>query len=214
MTCDDVRALTSRGPLRTLTHDERESVLAHLDDCGLHPGLAEALAAAPQDVPPHSSTPASLALPGLQRVSSSTLRSQVVSVAPWLSAAVLGVLALTGWLRSTSVAAPQSHAPLVREANALTGPSRGTLTYDPASGLMLFAASDLPPASPDSEYQLWLIRGTTPLSLGTFAATVNGRASFGAELRLDPADAIAVTVEVAGGSPAPTSAPFLVIAYR
>lgn len=220
MTCDDVRALTSRGPLRALIHDERRAVLAHLDDCGLHPGLAEALEAAPEDASPETGVTPPLARPGFRRAPSDAL-FRLMRVLPWLLVAMFGIAALWGWLRPAASGTAFDRAsvvptakPVLTEASALVGPSRGTLTYDSASGLMLFAASGLPPAPPDAEYQLWLVRGTTPLSLGTFATTADGRASVGAELRLQPGEVIAVTVEVTGGSPAPTSAPFLAIAYR
>lgn len=217
MTCDDVRVLTSRGPLRTLARDERHSLLAHLADCGLHPGLAEALDAAPEDPAIDEAASAarpSLVPPGFRRDLPGGLRGRVVAALPWLLAAGLGALALAGWSRSTETRAAPPAALVFREASAVVGASRGTVTYDPASGLMVFAASGLPPAPPDSEYQLWLIRGTTPLSLGTFAASRDGRASAAAELRLQPGEVIAVTIEPSGGSPAPTSAPFLAVAYR
>ncbi len=214
MTCDDVRTLTSRGPLRSLRRDEREAVLAHLEDCGLHPGLAEALEAAPSDEPPGVAAAPVPALPGLRRDASAGARSRVVLGVPWLLAAGGVALALVAWLRPSEAPLVPREPPVFLEASAVAGPSRGTVTVDPSSGLMVFAASGLPPAPPDSEYQLWLIRGTTPLSLGTFAATADGRASVGAELRLARGEVVAVTIEVRGGSPAPTSAPFLAIAYR
>ncbi|MCC6237110.1 MAG: anti-sigma factor [Dehalococcoidia bacterium] len=217
MTCDDVRELTRRGPLRTLVREERLAVLAHLEVCGLHPGLAEALDAAPADALPGTTDERPLVLPGLRREPATEVPAQVAVVVralPWLLAAGFAVLALAGWLRPSGSAVPQPEALVFFEAPAVVGASRGTVTYDPSSGLMLFAASGLPPAPPDSEYQLWLVRGTTPLSLGTFTPTSDGRASVAAELRIARGEVLAVTLEALGGSPAPTSAPFLAITYR
>jgi anti-sigma-K factor RskA len=86
------------------------------------------------------------------------------------------------------------------------------VTWNRRTGLVVLTAASLGPAPAGRTYQLWGIpAGGAPQSLGTFAADAAGSA--GAVLRA-PAGAafgaIAVSVEPAGGSPAPTTTPILV----
>jgi len=78
-------------------------------------------------------------------------------------------------------------------------------------GRVVIAAFDLDPAAAGRTYQLWGIADGTPVSLGLFNTTAGGTATV--SLPIDPAlefQIAAVTEEPAGGSPQPTSAPFLV----
>jgi anti-sigma-K factor RskA len=77
----------------------------------------------------------------------------------------------------------------------------------------LLRAYGMRPAPAGRTYQLWLIRDGMPVRMPVFDTDATGRAIV-ADLAM-PADAaaigaIAVTVEPAGGSPAPTSTPILV----
>jgi len=80
---------------------------------------------------------------------------------------------------------------------------------------MVFTASNLPPLPPGRTYQLWVVTGLTPLSAlsaGLLTPDAQGSVS---EAFNTPADipqpvAMAVTIEPAGGVPAPTGAQFLV----
>ncbi len=81
---------------------------------------------------------------------------------------------------------------------------------------VVLVAFDLPPAPSGRTYQLWGIGDAgNPVSLGTFDTDASGRALVG---RPVPADAeftvSAVTEEPAGGSPQPTTTPFLVGSWR
>jgi anti-sigma-K factor RskA len=73
------------------------------------------------------------------------------------------------------------------------------------------AAVNLPPPPDGRTYQLWGIRGTeAPVSLGIFETTPAGTAL----VTLSPSDqedfdVSAITEEPAGGSPQPTTTPFL-----
>ena len=74
------------------------------------------------------------------------------------------------------------------------------------SGLA-FAASQLPALPADKVYQLWVIpQGQAPVSAGLLAPDASGHASLFFQMPADmpPAAVIAVTVEPAGGVPAPT----------
>lgn len=81
----------------------------------------------------------------------------------------------------------------------------GTLTTDPTTGSATLRVANLPPLDPGTTYQAWVIVGETPVSAGTFAVDENGAGThvFSGELPGD-FDAIGVSLEPEGGSPAPT----------
>lgn len=90
------------------------------------------------------------------------------------------------------------------------------LVWNRDRNLLLVAAQNLPPLAQGRTYQLWGIRGTeAPVSLGTFDTGADGDA-----LVTLPASAVgayevsAITDEPAGGSPQPTTQPFLVGAWN
>lgn len=81
--------------------------------------------------------------------------------------------------------------------------------------LLLVAAQNLPTLQPGRTYQLWGIRGTdAPVSLGTFDTDAGGSAllTLGSVQSAD-FEVSAITDEPAGGSPGPTTTPFLVGAW-
>ena len=98
-----------------------------------------------------------------------------------------------------------------------TGPSPSARYFlDRRAGRILIAASTLPPAAPGRTYQVWGIEtGRPPVSLGTFNTDASGRAivplAVPAGLRIA---VTAVTDEPAGGSPQPTTTPFLAATWR
>lgn len=73
-------------------------------------------------------------------------------------------------------------------------------------------AFHLPPAPEGRAYQLWAIRGATPISVRVFNSDRDGHALVeGLSLPNSPegVTTIAITVEPAGGSPQPTTTPIL-----
>lgn len=84
--------------------------------------------------------------------------------------------------------------------------------WNPQRAVVLLAVTRLPPAGPGRSYQLWGIEGDRPpVSLGTFATDAEGRASVVLPVPEGVSfDVSAVTEEPAGGSPQPTTTPFLV----
>ena len=104
---------------------------------------------------------------------------------------------------------PDMHA----AALSATGqPPSVRLFWNTTTGNVLIAAFDLPPADAGRIYQLWGIpEGANPVSLGTFqtgadsTAVVSRPVPPGFDFELG-----AVTDEPAGGSPQPTTTPFLV----
>lgn len=93
-------------------------------------------------------------------------------------------------------------------------PSGGHATahWSATAGAAVLVADDLPALPAEKTYELWFVRGSTPVSAGVFAAEP-GITTAALSGTMKHGDAIAVTVEQAGGSPsgAPTSTPILVI---
>jgi anti-sigma-K factor RskA len=225
--CDEVRELLAAYALDALSEDERAAVREHLDGCALHPELLElratiealagsvdaieppaslrarvlAIATAPAVAPPVAS-PRRLDQPSIER-----RRPMFV---PWALAAVVAILAIAiGWWTTTREA--QAPVLVTRAATAVTGPSQGRMTYSAESRQLVFEVDALEAAPPGKTYQLWIVRGSTPVSLGTFEPTPGGHGAMTVETTLVEGETLALTVEPAGGSPTPTSQPFLAI---
>jgi len=82
----------------------------------------------------------------------------------------------------------------------------GKVYYHPKKGL-LFVAQNLPPVESGKVYQLWYVpENGSPLSAGVFAPDVHGNATLMTppSAKVMAPKAFAVTVERAGGVPAPT----------
>jgi anti-sigma-K factor RskA len=98
-----------------------------------------------------------------------------------------------------------------------TGPSPSARYFlDRKAGRIVIAASSLPPAASGRTYQLWGIEtGRPPVGLGTFNTDANGRAIV--TLSVPPGLRVAVTAvteEPTGGSPQPTTTPFLAATWK
>jgi len=89
--------------------------------------------------------------------------------------------------------------------------ARARAFWNRASGLV-FTASDLPAVPPGRAYQLWVLTEGAPVSAGLLEPDASGSVEAFIPTPLDlPAPlGMAVTVEPAGGVPAPTSQPVLV----
>jgi anti-sigma-K factor RskA len=94
--------------------------------------------------------------------------------------------------------AGQSAAPS-SVGHALWSPSRG----------MIFAAN-LPAAPPDRVYQLWVVKDTGPVSAGLLESDAGALTLVTEPLDPGGAQLLAVTLEPAGGVPAPTGPMYLV----
>jgi hypothetical protein len=90
-------------------------------------------------------------------------------------------------------------------------PPRGSVYVNPQLGVLLIA-TNLPRLNPGQAYEMWLIppgANATPRPAGLFQAAETGAAlhTFPGALDLSEIAAVAVTIEPAAGSPAPTSMP-------
>lgn len=91
-------------------------------------------------------------------------------------------------------------------------PPSARLVWSPSRGRVILSVAQLPPAPEGRTYQLWGIpAGGSPVSLGTFDTPADGQAVVALQVPTGLDISVgAVTEEPAGGSPAPTSTPFLV----
>ena len=87
----------------------------------------------------------------------------------------------------------------------------GRAQWSRARGLV-FAASNLPPLPAGLVYQVWVVTGPAPVSAGLLTPDTlgGGLAFFSTPPDIAPPTAVAVTLEPAGGVPAPTGQFYLV----
>lgn len=81
--------------------------------------------------------------------------------------------------------------------------------WDPAARKGYLWVRNLPPEAQDKDYQLWALAGKTPMSAGVFSVDQDGTALVPLDtltLPPEPIGAFAITLEPAGGLPAPTGA--------
>ena len=91
-------------------------------------------------------------------------------------------------------------------------PSASARAFWSRSRGMVFNASNLPPLPAGRTYQLWVVTAQAPISAGLLTPDIQGSVS---EVFNTPPDirqpiAMAVTIEPAGGGPAPTGDKYLV----
>ena len=73
----------------------------------------------------------------------------------------------------------------------------------------VLVAENMPPVPEGKTYETWLLRGGVPKPAGLFQPRDEGDAAAPIEGPLEGAEAVAVTVEPSGGSPARTEEPIL-----
>ena len=97
-------------------------------------------------------------------------------------------------------------------AGRAAAPSAAARVFWSRSRGLLFTGSNLPSVPPGRVYQLWFISGQTPVSAGLITPGAGGQldAILDVPVGIQAPAVMAVTVEPAGGVPAPTSDPFLV----
>lgn len=140
---------------------------------------------------------------------------------PWL---VSGALALT--LLSLAIPARRQAAETAKLQEALSilndpstrdvtfgtteKPARGRVFVSPSRGVV-FIAADLPKLQEGRTFELWTIPASgRPVPQGTFKAESNASAVYVRPGPVEAPQAVAVSVEPEGGSPQPTTTPFIV----
>lgn len=88
--------------------------------------------------------------------------------------------------------------------NKITTQGNYMLVYwNPATGKLLLADANLPPLTPNEQYQLWALYDGKPVDAGVFNYQ-DRTVSVGFQKDISAAQAFAVTVEPKGGSKSPT----------
>jgi len=84
-----------------------------------------------------------------------------------------------------------------------------TVLWTPQSPTALIYSDNLPNLAPDKAYQLWLIKGTQPVSAGVFQLDSQGVGVliFNSDQPMTDFNAVAISTEPAGGSKQPTTTP-------
>lgn len=127
-----------------------------------------------------------------------------------------GVGAITDTLRTppaVQTLAQIEAAPDAQSASGQLGDAgQATLHWSESVGEAVFVASGLPSIDDDRTFELWFVRGDTPIPAGTFDAS-DGEVTALLDGSMQPGDAVAVTIEQNGGSPdgVPTTDPIVAI---
>ncbi|OZD47322.1 hypothetical protein CH252_20770 [Rhodococcus sp. 06-1477-1B] len=89
-----------------------------------------------------------------------------------------------------------------------------TAHWSPSTGQSVLVTDGMPALAADKTYELWFVRGETPIAAGTFEPDGSGKATAVLRGEMHAGDVIAVTIEPAGGSPdgTPSTAPVLAVA--
>lgn len=229
MTCEELRREYDAYALGIAEEPERSELDAHLsrrcDECVRGVTRSRSTVAAMSGIAEQVDPPARLRRKVLAMIASPAEETQRGWLAAWMPWAVAAALAVVLTLR---VLQPAPQAPLSAELtrleqamSILNDPvtqdvtfgdptARGRVFVSPTKGVV-FIAAHLPKLAPGKTFQMWVIPGAgNPISAGTFSSSADDSAI---HLRPGPvtgAAAVAVTVEPAGGSPQPTSTPFIV----
>lgn len=224
-------ALAMSGPLESPGADVRTRLLAYAASgpaATAQPALAPVITT-PRPVPPSSIAPwlavaASLVLSAYLGVDGVRVRNQMAGLSRDLLAARAEAAAEHGRLASLQQAVDRSEsafavlsAPDVARIELAGQPGAGAgatgRAYWSRARGMVFSANALPPAPAGWSYQVWVVTtAPAPMSAGLIEPDASGRVNvvFPMPSDIPPPQAVAVTLEPAGGRPAPTGPKVLV----
>jgi anti-sigma-K factor RskA len=143
-----------------------------------------------------------------------------IAAIPWIVSALLAIALVSVAVTGGQKKPDQDVTKLTQALTILNDPTAKDVTFgDPAArgrvfvsskGVVLIAAH-LPQLQPNRTFQLWLIPAAgNPISAGIFRSDSDSSAVYVYPGQTANAAAVAVTVEPAGGSPQPTTTPFVV----
>ncbi len=217
MDAETLHELTAAYALDALDPDERQAFEAHLAGCERCRDEVAELAAAAASLA-YAAAPA--APPPLLRArildAARAERPNVVPLRPrWANpvaaaavVAACAAIALGVWNVSLHQQLSTAHTEAIRSV-PVSGHSGSVIVSSGGSGAIVLSA--LPAAPAGKTYEAWVIRGEVAAPAGTFrggAPTTYVKLS----RRVPSGAKVAVTIEPAGGSAQPTSAPFVVSA--
>ncbi len=115
-------------------------------------------------------------------------------------------------LEAQSLAALTSAVDLQRASAPIAGGGEATLIWSLDQRKSAILVNNLPALSSGKTYQLWYIGHDGPIPAGTFEASSSSTTWRVLDGAMSAGDTVGVTVEPAGGSPAPTTDPIVAIA--
>jgi anti-sigma-K factor RskA len=224
MTCEELSPEYGAYALGVAEGPERSEIASHLArECpvcvpGVRKamGIVTAMSGAVKQVDP----PRRLRAKILAMVGSGPKTSWIPAFVPWALAGVLAVIVAV-----TTVPAllrpPVEQSKLDQALSILNDPvtkdvtfgepsARGRVFVSPGKGVVLIAAH-LPSLDAHKTFELWVIPAVgKPIPAGTFRGNDDSTAIYIRPGPVENAAAVAVTVEPEGGSPQPTTTPFIV----
>jgi anti-sigma-K factor RskA len=229
MNCELASQLTGAYALDALTSEERLALESHLATCPNHEQelagfrrVAQALAGSAEPLAPPQGLrarilaaveepPATRTSGGLAQIRQAPPpRPARLFGLPHTLAAVFALVALGLLVWNITLLADDGRPPGTVETYAFSGPGgSGEVIFVPHDNLVVVRLAGLANLPAGRDYQVWAIEGGTPRSLGllTVERGIAVLAAIGVDRQID---AVAITVEPAGGSPEPTTDPVLI----
>jgi hypothetical protein len=225
MTCDELRDEYEAFALGIAEDPERTGINMHLADqcptCTHGVREAAAVVTAMSSLGHQTKPPKALRRRVLAMVDAPGGRARFGVWLPWglafTLALVLASIILPAHRQSVSVSRFEEALAILNDPSARdisfgepAHPARGRFFVSPRRGIVLIA-SNLPPIAADRTFQMWVLpQSGKPIPAGTFHGGREGTAIYVRPGPLPSAAALAVTVEPSGGSPQPTTTPFIV----
>jgi len=236
---DELKALAPGYVLGSLDSEDQRAFETHLAGCAecaaevasLRPVMAALASAVPQ-VTPRAEVRRRIVNDHSSHAGAGVKTSpDIVAVASWLAMAAAIVLAIgvgayavrlqrqvanlqarfSEAEATTAVLAAPDLARIDLQGQPAAPDARARALWSRSRGLV-FTAANLPPAPAGKSYQVWVVTAQAPVSAGLLMPDAMGG---GTQYYMTPADieppvAVAVTLEPAGGVPAPTGDKYLV----
>ena len=208
---DQTTALLAEGaPVIAPPAAVRDALLARIAQTPQISGVSDS---ADEDAPePAADSPADASRPRPRRRLVFALAACLVLI---VGLGIGASVVITQALRPAAVVALEQieNAPdAAQKSVSLADGGTATAHWSASVGDAVLVTDGLPPLDRDQTYELWFVRDGSPVSAGVFSAN-RGKTTAQLQGTMQAGDAIAVTVEQAGGSPtgAPTTDPLVVI---
>lgn len=238
-THEELKANAAGYVLGSLDPDERRAFESHLAGCAecaqevasLRPVVGALATAVPQVTPRAELRERILRAAGNSAEGKSRRRASQARVGGWLPLAAAIIIAVGAGIyavrlqrqmselqarfdqaqATTAVLAAPDLARIDLQGQPAAPDARARALWSRSRGLV-FTAANLPPAPAGKAYQVWVVTAQAPISAGLLTPDPSG---VGTQFYMTPADiappvAVAVTLEPAGGVPAPTGERYLV----
>jgi anti-sigma-K factor RskA len=225
MTCEELRQDYTSYALGIASAPERDEINEHLGrSCPTCvPGVASAMAtvAAMSGAVKLTKPPKNLRKRVIASVERKPRRMRTADFVPWAIAAALSIVLVTiglsgrrqiGNTEKLQRALLILNDPATKDVNfgETDKPARGRVFVSADKGVV-FIGANMPRLEPGKTFELWVIPAKgNPVPKGIFQSQSDATAVFVQRGPVENAAAIAVTVEPEGGSPQPTTTPFIV----